>query len=747
MKIARLAVLLLLPGLSFAQTTRSWEQSRYEDFEKGTAKGIALRSDGTLELAPEMKAIATTGSTYIWSVANDTQGNLFAAAGSPSRVYRITPDGKTSVVLAPPELQVQAVTVASDGTVYAATSPDGKVYKLERKATAAQSARPANDGRSAEGSKVELDPGYSSSVFFDPKTKYIWALAVDRDGRLYVATGDRGEIYRVEKNGTGALFFKSDEAHLRALAFDSNGNLIAGSDGSGLLYRISPKGEGFVLYSAQKKEITSLAVDNQGNIYASAAGDKRAVSTQASLVYANMNPGPLSLAAFSGQASQAPGAGQPGAGQQGTTPALPLPGVGATGSEIYRIASDGSPKRIWTSKDDLVYALGFDRNGRLIAGTGNKGKIFAISGTGNYTNLAKVSANQVVGFAKAANGDVFAATSNLGKIILLQDTAQREGTFDSEVFDARILSRWGRAEMRSQGAVELQTRSGNVDNPDRNWSQWTKVDVTKDVPVSSPPARFIQWRAVLRSGNTAPEVDSVRINYLPKNIAPEIEDVTVAVGQKIGAAPRTTADAGANVAGAAPNAPGMIRDRDSITIRWAAFDENDDPLSYSVYYRGDNETRWKLLKSGLADKFYSFDSNLLPDGGYTVKVVASDAAVHSPGEALTAERVSTRFEVDNTPPAISKLGAVAQGDKLRISFTATDAMSVIKRAEYSVDGSDWHFVAPVDGISDSKTENYDFTVPVEASGAQEEHLVAVRVYDRADNMSMAKYVFRPGATR
>src|SRR5437660_5299444 len=174
----------------------------------------------------------------------------------------MTADGKSAVIFEPKELQVQSIALGSDGAIYAATSPDGKVYKITR------NVNPKNAGFSTA-------PEYTGTVFFDPKTKYIWDMLFDSEGRLYVATGDRGEIHRVDKNGQGSVFFKSDEAHIRVLTFDLKGNIIAGSDGSGLVYRITPNGEGFVLYSAAKKEITALAVDSSGNIFASATGEKR----------------------------------------------------------------------------------------------------------------------------------------------------------------------------------------------------------------------------------------------------------------------------------------------------------------------------------------------------------------------------------------------------------------------------------------------------------------------------------------
>ena len=90
-----------------AEGTRTWEQSQFDQFEKGTAKGVAIRSDGTLELAPAFQAVTTTPSTYIWSIASDGHGNVYAGAGAPARVYRIAPDGQTTIVFEPQELQVQ----------------------------------------------------------------------------------------------------------------------------------------------------------------------------------------------------------------------------------------------------------------------------------------------------------------------------------------------------------------------------------------------------------------------------------------------------------------------------------------------------------------------------------------------------------------------------------------------------------------------------------------------------------------
>jgi hypothetical protein len=455
------------------------------------------------------------------------------------------------------------------------------------------------------------------------------------------------------------------------------------------------------------------------------------------------------------------------------------------------ISADGSPNRIWTSKDDLVYSLTFTSDGQLLAGTGNRGHIYEIapgSKAGSYLDLEKLSANQITSMARTSNGAIYAVTANLGKLFVLGPGRQADGTYESDIFDARSFSHWGRAEVRGSGDFDFYARSGNVDNPDRNWSPWTKIDLKAQQRLPIPAARFVQWKVVLRPGNAGSDVESVALNYLPKNISPVIDDISVQVGARITSLPAqkpvsesvtiplgSTAPASAVRFDAPPSA---IKDRDYIAVRWSSHDDNDDDLVYSIYYRGDNENDWKLLKDNITDKFYSLDSSLLPDGGYVVKVIASDAPSHSPEEALTDEKISPRFEVDSTPPAVQALQAKVEAGTMHVSFRAADSFSPIKRAEYSIDAGDWHYIEPVGQISDSRTEEYDFisALPqgeVQAVAATDrngkksakrartrdggseddppqtdqaqvvnpgEHVVVVRVWDRFDNMSAAKTV-------
>jgi len=589
----------ILTALALADGTRTWEQSKFDDLTKGTAAGVAIRNSGGLELSPLFKLLYATPSTYIWAIASDDAGNAYAATGSPARVYRITPDGQATIIFEPQELQVQTLEVGPGGVIYAATAPDGKVYKLERRAKAKGEASKAESKSEKskpdkevpkDPAKPAMDSSWTSSEYFAPGTKYIWDLVLDKSGNLYVATGDHGEIYKVTPKGEHSLFFKSDDTHIRVLALDGKGNVIAGTDGSGLVYRISPAGDGFVLYSAPKKEITALALDREGNIYAAGVGEKRAgAATSPAGVASPITVG--SPAASTG--SQTPGMTltlTPSTSQAGP---FPFPGGGASGgSDVYRLAPDGSPSRIWTSHEDIVYALAFDSHGELLAGTGNRGHVFAIEGQDEFSDLLKAPVSQVTGFAKAPGGGLYAASSNLGKIFVLGPGPQSEGSYESDVFDAKVFSRWGRVEFRGSGNVELLARSGNVDNPDRNWSAWKQVDLGKDSEMGVPAARYAQWKAVLHAGSTKPTVDTVTLNYLPKNVAPEIEDVSVQIGVRYQPLQKSAglslgADMSGSSGGHFESPVPSTHDRDSIGVKWNAHDENDDQLVYSVYYRGD----------------------------------------------------------------------------------------------------------------------------------------------------------------
>jgi hypothetical protein len=725
-----LSLALFSSGLSYCQGTRLWTQSKFEELEQGKPDGVAITSDGHLIAGPSSTLVATTPSTYVWSVAADKNGNAYLATGSPATVLLVSPDGKTTKLFSSKDLSVQAIRVGPDGAVYAATLPSGKVYKLDPHAS-------------------DLNEG-NATVVFDPaataeKPKYVWDMAFDTEGRLYVAAGGPAGIYRIDpskSNSKPELFFKSDEQHIRCLAFDAAGNLIAGSDGTGLVYRIDKNGKGYVIFDATKREITSVAVGANGAIYAAAVGEKGRET---------LPPLPIT-----GNATVTIKIVQPGSiGASSANTLIP------DGSEIDEISPSGAPRKLWADRDDIVYALRWTKDG-LLAATGNRGRIYRINEDGSYADVAHLEASQATGFADSERG-IFVSTANAGKIYLLSHGDAAEGTYLSDVFDAGVFSQWGRAEVDADagsGSFDFYARAGNIENPERAWSDWKKV--TPNVgPLGLDAARFVQWKAVLHPGA---DIASVGLNYLPVNVAPVVDEIVVEPGARVNPGQVDGIQAQqVTINFPASQNPGVIvfaqepgreplvglRDKSAVTVRWLAHDDNGDTLMFAVYYRGEGEHNWQLLKKNIKRTYLSFDAETLPDGPYRLKIVASDAPSHNPGEALTGEKVSDQFLIDTTPPVVSGMTARLVDGKIHVELTATDTATPISHAEYSVDAGPWQYVEPVGKISDSLTEKFAFDAPLRAPPEApapvdaSEHVITVRVFDRNDNAVAVKSVVHP----
>ncbi len=781
--VALVAALLFCILPAMAEHTRFWRQSDYDAFQKGDAKGVALRSDGKIVLAPKFAPFADASLAYLWSLRLDSHGALYGAGGSNAKIVKFDNSGKPSTVFESQDMTAQALVFDKNDDFYVATAPDGKVYKVT--------------------------PGGAKSVFFDPKTKYIWDLAFGPDGTLFVATGDPGKIFAVDANGNSQVFYNAEETHIRSLILDGKGNLLAGTEPNGLVLRIAlaapsaaspetgaraaarqPSAKGtpsqaqadkqdasndggrpaYVLYETAKKEITSLALDSTGNLYVAAIGDKRPGTPQLPATPADQNNNAGQGTQITVTVGGAPAVVQPG---QPGAPFAPFPALSS--AAVYRIAPDGSPEEIWTSREDSVYALGISPQGKLLLGTGNHGAVMQLENDRVFSRLAKAESEQVTSFAKAPNGKIYVATANPGKVFTLGPDLESEGTFESEPFDARIFSRWGRltwwGENAAGSGIELYVRTGNTSDPGKNWTPWAgPYRDPKGQEVDSQASRFVQWKAVLHGGANPPDLSWIELAYLPKNVAPQITGVAIqspgtrvsSFGQQSGppqpstvvlrmpAAPGTQGASDRNTDSPRYEPPPQgYAQKGYQSVLWNTEDANDDEVTYSVYYRGENEKDWKLLKDKLEQKFYSWDTNSMPDGAYYLKIVASDEKSNPPDQALTAEQVSDRFMVDNTPPTVTQLTSqpapAAAGDPaVTVRFRASDTASSIIRAQYSLDAGDWTIVPPVGGLSDSLTEEYSVTLRGLTPG---EHTVSVRVYDQFENESTAKTTFTTAATK
>lgn len=754
--VCALAAALWPAAQAFAEHTHYWRESDSVDFSRGTAKGVAIRSDGKLMPAPEFTQFADPNLAYIWQLRLDSHGRLYAAGGPNAKVVRFDNAGKATTVFDSSELAAQAIAFDAQDNLYVGTSPDGKVYKVT--------------------------PDGQKTVFFTPKTKYIWALQIDRRGDLFVATGDRGKVYVVSPEGKGDVFYQTDQRHARSLALDGKGDLLIGTEPDGLIIRVRIErktaqapptaGPSFVLYETDKKEVTSLAEDSAGNLYAASIGQKGPVTTP--ILPPQIVPQQAQAVVTAG--GVAPGTIVVTPGQKEAPRAAPVAPFtyfanAAGGSELVRLSPDGSPKELWDSNADLIFATSFSPAGKLLLGTGDSGAIIQLEGNGVYSTVAQSASAQVTSLLAAPGGKMFVATANPGKVFTLGPGYAKQGSFESNTFDASIFSHWGRLTWwgengATQGKVVFYARSGNTSSPAKNWSPWAGPykNPNDAAPVDCPPARFAQWKAVFVETAGSPSLSWVTLAYQPKNVAPIIDDIAIQdPGVRLQELPQGVNPMGRiNVQVRMPHSGGAVSpspanaeefpkppkiqippqgywDKGWQSVVWSAHDDNGDDLVFSVYYRGEGEKNWRLLKDKIAQNYYSWDTTTMPDGAYYLRIVASDSPSNPRDRALTAERDSDRYEVENTPPTIEALQAGVQGPDATVTFRGASAGSdALAEAKYSVDAGAWQIVYPVGLLSDSPRQTYRIVLNHLAPG---EHTVAVQIADRFDNTTAAKTTF------
>ena len=708
----------VFPSSAFAGEPVVWEMSARAELLKGEARGVSITDNGLLTLAPKLDKVFDTEQPYIWSAAADAAGNIYLGTGHDGRLFRVTADGKGALLYKAAELDVTALAIAKDGSVFAATSPDGKVYRV--------------------------GPDGKAEVYFDPDDKYIWSLAVMPDGSLAVGTGDSGKLYRVRAAGAkpeSSLLLKTNQTHVMSLAVTRQGDLIAGTDPGGLVLRVSADGKAFGLYDSAVREIHALSVANDGTIYALALSD--AASTAKAQTAATTT---VDVAAT--VTTDESGAAQP----QATPQARSRNDLSNVRSAIFRILPDGGSDVVWSSTSVTGFAVSATGSGVLL-GTSDKGRIYSITDEGRDTLLLQSPEGQVSAIATHGS-DVYVAASNQGKLFRYGDAVQREGTYESPVRDAKLASAWGRIWWRGQGPIELQTRSGNSDKPDSTWSDWSaSYNDANGSQITSPKARFIQWRAILRGTtgprSTQPQLEDVSVAYLPRNVAPEVLSINVLPpGVSLQQQLQMPTDPNVEASGLDPTIFGMgvqapprrIFQRGARSLQWQAEDRNGDTLEYAVYYRSLGETNFRLLKDHIRDTFYTVDAASLADGRYIFKVIASDALDNPTAAAMSGERISEPIDIDNTPPNIRGVGApMVAGDRVRASFDVEDATGRIKRADVSVDGGAWREVFPDDGIADSQRERFSLDVPITGAG---EHTISLRAYDNSNNVGSVSVIVR-----
>ena len=737
---ALLAVCLMAAASSVLIASKPvfWQTATETEFLRGEVENLSIDGHGRLLLGPATELFAETTAPFLWSMAAAPDGSLYVGSGNEGKVFKVDAAGKLTTFFDTTELEVHAVALAPDGALFVATSPNGRIYKVDRTG--------------------------KGTAFFDPDDKYIWSLALDSAGNLYAGTGEKGVIYKITPDGKGTPFYQTKATHVITLQFQPDGQLLAGTESPGRLFRIDRTGKAFLLLDSTFQEIHAIRIDPQGNTYVAALSGRPSTGSGSgsSTASSSETPAPsttgrepvptvttevTAIAIVDGSSSSS-------SSSEAATREERRGGRGA----VYRIKPNGLWDFMWESADELPYDLMFDAQGSLVVGTGRGGKLFSLTGDPvSATLLMQAAAQQVTGFARDAKGNIYYATSNPGKIFRLSPQRAVEGSYTSTVRDAQTVSNWGtlswRAAVPAGGRVEIFTRSGNTAAPDDTWSNWAgPYQRPEGEEITSPNARYLQWKAVLAGKQASPVLTSVTAAYLQRNMRPRVTSLTVHPPGTVFQKPYPTGDpdiAGfddqapdrrilgttANPANASNNSAlgRRVYQRGLQTFVWRSDDDNDDELRYTIMYRREGDTEWKTLKSDLMETIFVWDTTSVPNGTYTVKVVASDAPSNTPGTALEGELESSAFDIDNTPPVITVTSSRAVQGRTTIQFEVHDDWSVVQKVEYSLDAQRWQMIYPKDGIYDSRTEQFELTLD---SASAVKGLI-IRAYDAKNNSATA----------
>ena len=659
--------------------------------------------------------------------------------------------------------------VVSGGTVYVGTSPNGGIYKYslgkltkiypeesEEKPTGKQAKEHKDANAPGDANTVEAEEHLSNEhifamatdvagrllagisgdkcklcrfkankckVIFEPDdAKYIFAIAIDDGGNIYLGTGPQGKVYQLDPLGKKSqLVYDSRDKNILALAIGQDGFVYAGSDSRGLVYKINPRTKtATVLYDSEQPEITALLFTESGDLHAAATSAK---IVQAQTKFAAQSPLAGRPEAKSEKAKSAAEGGlklkiaNTKKGTGGKPPKRPTPPrkppKPGQASYIYKITKDGFVTDIFS--EAAVFFCLAEQARSLLVGTGNSAQLFTVDPASEQEAIIyeDEQASQITAVS-VWRDVVYLGTANPAKLIKLGSGFASEGTYTSDLIDAGQPAKWGKLQIEAdipQGCkVQVASRSGNVkDVNDPTFSDWTKlVEVTQPVQLLCPLGRFCQYKLVLQSkdGLQSPLIREIAVASTVPNLAPKVQSVSVSRSAAAGK-------------------------KGTFKISYKAKDDNGDKLIYKIDFRKIGRTNWIELKDELEADSFEWDGRTVEDGRYEVRVTTSDERSNTTTTKLTGSRISEPVVVDNTAPVIKMHSIDKDAKTITLKLHISDEFSAIGQLHYTVDSNaEWIGTMPNDLVYDTTDE--EFTIVIEKLEAGE-HIIAVRISDSVGN--------------
>jgi len=779
------ACLILMAAPALANTTSFWSQAGIPQFYKGKFKGTALTDDGRIVLGMKTDKIFSPTEPYLWSLTFGRNGELWAGSGNKAILYRI--DSKTgesveSAVL--PGTGISSIAVDKKNNVYAALFPGGEIYIVRPGKKAERFTQvPAMyvwdmkfgpdgglfcvTGMPAAAFKI-LPSGQPRPLYSSISEKHFLTMFLDGDRYLYAGTSPNGLVLRVniEEALKDASMKSASKPDMRART--EEGPVIAKFvDGEKDAVNATSTGAGDDLSSANQvfPDSSSEEVETQPDPRVTVIVDLDEDEAYRMIPWEN---GKMLVAANSEQVPPQP----PQQGGRRTTqrqeplsfPIIsqgPQPSQTLRPAKMYLVEPSGQTRKVLEIPDPFILSLQSLGNGKVIIGTGNDGRIYTLDVAADSGTLQEIAAKQVL--AIAGNGsDLRIATGNPGAVFAPRNVREQRGFFTSNINDASTPAVYGSldavAAVPKKSSLEFRTRTGNTPDPtDGTWSGWSEPEGRWPFKITSPPGRYVQFETMLLPSpdDKSPELREVKIYYQTANQPPRIDSVTVLPAPRMRmptGQPSMSPQGGPQSGSQMPqnqnsaqagrqNQPqaqsdsnyivGTVAAADDVTVRWSAFDPDQDTLRYTLHFRLLPTDTWTLLEEKLYDSDYRWKTDSVPDGRYELRVTASDIESNSQERALSEEYITDPITIDHSRPMVIIADLKKDTAGYSVSGSATDGTSVIAKIEYSIDKVEWKLIMPEDGLYDTSSEKFKFSFYVTGPGA---HSLFIRATDAVGNI-------------
>jgi len=658
-RILIITLIILTFSLLHPVQVKKMEVRDFRNFEKGTFNGTGLTDSGELFISLKSSLIAGPDKEYYLGSAISKKGDIYLGTGHNASVFRIGKDGKITEMFKAQEPDIYAVLYGSDDFIYAGSSPRGKLFRITGV--------------------------MKSKEFFNPDEKYIWDIKEDRTGNIICAVGGSGGIYRINRDGNSKKIFSGD-THILSLFISADNSIIAGSGGSGILYKISAQ-KNRVLYDTPFEEINGIYEDNEGDIWFSASKEVKKKKTSIG----------------------------------GKVISFSFPKVQMTPEEqsaLYLRHSGGEVEKIWSSSDEHIYAVVPDRrNGGVLIGTGDRGRIYRINKDRSYSLVYEGESAQAYKILPGPEGFTI-VYNNTSSIVKLSNFPSSKGSYTSDIFNLGIQSRAGRLYWdSSEGktpSISLFVRSGNTASPDPTWTEWSPPFTDSiNSNINRNGYKYFQIKVNLNSASEvkSPEISGFRFFYIQKNLKPEIKRINI----RIPIQPKKNAN----------QKKPVIRKKNLLNISWKTDDPNKDDLKHSLFLKKFSGKEWIRFREDITTSRTELDTELYEDGNYTLKIVTDDALSNSPDTYRTDTMESKKFTIDSTAPVLSDFQRTGEF----VTFRVVDKTSVISKVQYSFSGEKWYPLNPSDKINDSKSESFKISKKI----LKGEKLIFFKITDEYKN--------------